>query len=341
MSEVKNVTITVPVGLNGWQQTGSVVINGMKVEFPMGVETQVPETAAALLKELIEAAEKRAETVPATNDYKGSLTVPAGHTLRVEKGANFLNYGESVETRDILPETVLKGLEDDTNDGIPESYELPDPWTHEPHAGAVWIINYNGKDYECEAMDFNSLNPNMPAGAIFAFGNTSALGSDGIPPMNTDIPFCLMAMANEFGEGEGQYGAVYPMPINSMPSVTLSIREKVKVASAGGGIVFVNVAIGDQKDDANGDIYAVEYDVISIDKTFDELKEAINRGSLVQLNAQNPDYLASYYLQLVAFENDTISFAVVILGKQMVCRVMKSEFDAANVKTACEIGIVQ
>lgn len=241
MSEVKNVTITVPVGLNGWQQEGSVVINGMKVEFPVGVETEVPETAAALLKELIEAAEKHAETMPANNDYKGSLTVPAGHTLRVEKGATFLNYGESVETRVILPETVLEGLEDDTNDGIPESYVLHDPWTHEPHAGAVWIINYNGKDYECEAVDYGSLIAEMPAGMIFVFGNPSALGSDGIPSINTDIPFCLMAMANEFGEGEGKYGVVYPLPINSMPSVTLTIREKVKVASADSDTVILTL----------------------------------------------------------------------------------------------------
>lgn len=183
--------------------------------------------------------------------------------------------------RVILPETVLKGFEDDTNDGIPESYQLPDPWTHEPHAGAVWIINYNGKDYECEALDFGSLNPETPAGMIFVFGNPSALGSDGIPSINTDIPFCLMAMANELGEGEGQYGVMYPLPINSMPSVTLSIREKVKGESAGGKFI-VRVTKGEQMESSPmPQVFPVAF-TATMDKPFSEVLDATKSGKQVE-----------------------------------------------------------
>lgn len=53
----KYVTITVPKGLNGWVYSGNVTINGIKVEFPVGVETSVPEPAAAMLNAMMKAME--------------------------------------------------------------------------------------------------------------------------------------------------------------------------------------------------------------------------------------------------------------------------------------------
>ena len=212
--------------------------------------------------------------------------------------------------RVILPETVLEGFEDDTQDGIPESYALPDPWTHEPYAGAVWIINYNGKDYECEAMDFNSLNPALPAGAIFVFGNTSAIGSDDIPVINTDIPFGLVAMANEFGEGEGQYGTVCPLPINSMPSVTLSVREKVKVASAGGsGSFTVSATITTMSDD-NLTGYAI------FDKTFAETLAAVKAGRYVTCRVDVGDSVM-HIVPACGYGSDFVEFILTVNGMQL------------------------
>lgn len=40
------VTLTVPKGLNGWQDRGLVIINGKSYTFPVGIETEVPQPVA-------------------------------------------------------------------------------------------------------------------------------------------------------------------------------------------------------------------------------------------------------------------------------------------------------
>lgn len=221
MSEVKNVTITVPVGLNGWQQEGSVVINGMKVEFPVGVETEVPETAAALLKELIEAAEKRTENVPANNDYKGSLTVPAGHTLRIEKGAKFLNYGDEEVVN--LPATEAIVMNDSGDMG------LTTPWTVEIETGKTYTVNYNGTDYECLAIDMSAINPEAPAGTC-VLGNVQAMIEMEIEGNNPDAPFVLIATSNALGAAGGAYAQV--SPLDGAESVTIAVYSIGKTSQS-------------------------------------------------------------------------------------------------------------
>jgi len=56
--------ITVPVGINGWVYAGSVTINGVTVDFPIGIPTSVPEPVAELLKKFI-ALEEDKNKVPA------------------------------------------------------------------------------------------------------------------------------------------------------------------------------------------------------------------------------------------------------------------------------------
>ena len=60
----KMVTITVPVGLNGWQTRGRVIINGREYTFPIGVETQVPEPVAAHINKLIKMEEEDKPELP-------------------------------------------------------------------------------------------------------------------------------------------------------------------------------------------------------------------------------------------------------------------------------------
>lgn len=271
MSEVKNVTITVPVGLNGWQQTGSVVINGMKVEFPVGEETQVPETAAALLKELIEAAEKRGENVPANNDYRGSLVVPAGHTLRVEKGANFLNYGDSVETRVILPETVMHKGEDNGNTIFLLPTKPSAPFEH----GKTYGIGYNGTVYECVAINLGTALDGVADGQ-FVFGNVGASGMPDVPDFNPDAPFFMLAVPE--GQPDGETGTTYAMllTLDGAEAVTLSITEKVKVESAGGGVFNVRTTATVYKTDTG-------HDFTAFDKTYAEMAAAHEAGGHVRL----------------------------------------------------------
>lgn len=82
------VEITVPTGTNGWLYSGEVIINGVKVRFPVGVPTSVPEPAAALLKKMIELEQAEdANTAKPQNHYVGDVTIPAGKTLTLEEGA--------------------------------------------------------------------------------------------------------------------------------------------------------------------------------------------------------------------------------------------------------------
>lgn len=60
------VAITVPKGLNGWQNRGKVIINGRKFLFPVGVSTMVPEPVAFYVEESIkrEEANNRPPSMP-------------------------------------------------------------------------------------------------------------------------------------------------------------------------------------------------------------------------------------------------------------------------------------
>ena len=77
----KMVEITVPVGINGWVYAGSVTINGVTVDFPIGIPTSVPEPVAELLKKFI-ALEEDKNKVPAQDaGGGGGFVVTATVTL--------------------------------------------------------------------------------------------------------------------------------------------------------------------------------------------------------------------------------------------------------------------
>ena len=88
----KMVDITVPAGTNGWVYSGEVIINGVKVKFPVGTPTTVPEPAAALLNKMIELEkEDDLNTAKPNNHYIGDVTVPEGKTLTIMKGAKVVD----------------------------------------------------------------------------------------------------------------------------------------------------------------------------------------------------------------------------------------------------------
>ena len=70
----KMVKMTVPVGLCGWQQRGSLTINGRTTEFPVGVETELPEPVAERIKALIADAEEKAEHVQPLQPWMQHVT---------------------------------------------------------------------------------------------------------------------------------------------------------------------------------------------------------------------------------------------------------------------------
>ena len=294
MSEVKNVTITVPVGLNGWQQTGSVVINGMKVEFPVGEETQVPETAAALLNELIEAAEKRAEdTAKPNNHYVGAVTIPAGKNLTLEEGAG-IKRADKV----ILPETVLEERSDDDN------FDLHTPWAENIETGKTYNVNYNGTTYACTAIY------NETAGlASNLLGSTDAFGIEG---GNPDAPFTMMCFPNEMQAED------WPMVgiLNSLDgatSVTLSVVEKGKAVSVGGvRVIKMTVA---SMDESTGEIY------LNTPVGYNDIKNLIAMGVMPTVNVGMGE--ESYYLSLIK-DSTIIIFGAYVDGVSLMLSVAET-----------------
>ena len=141
------VSITVPTGTNGWLYSGELTINGVKVRFPVGVPTSVPEPAAVLLKKMIELEqEEDANTAKPQNHYVGDVTIPAGKTLTLEKGAKFVdNSGPSEVVT--LPETEFDPVPDE--EGM---FFSTTPLSATPTAGATAKVTYNGVGYECSVL---------------------------------------------------------------------------------------------------------------------------------------------------------------------------------------------
>lgn len=78
------VDIFVPMGLNGWQYSGRVRINGREYVFPVGKKTQVPEPVAVLLQKMIDE-EAMLETIKAKNQHhkpnQAYVTDPSGNPV--------------------------------------------------------------------------------------------------------------------------------------------------------------------------------------------------------------------------------------------------------------------
>ena len=249
------VEITVPTGTNGWLYSGEVIINGVKVRFPVGTPTSVPEPAAVLLKKMIELEqEEDANTAKPQNHYVGDVTIPAGKTLTLEKGAKFVDNSGPSEVV-ILPETEIAAISESPITTAPNAM---------PVVGAVCTVTYNGTAYDCPAV----------AAAItaevtgVAFGNTDALG---IPGGNANAPFMVVLLGTPMDvEGVSVYGMLMPMEEFAEGTyVTLSIVEKAETASAGGGVFIVHGTTADMKS-------------VTLDKTPDEAMAAAQAGQHVE-----------------------------------------------------------
>lgn len=253
------VEITVPTGTNGWLYSGEVIINGVKVRFPVGVPTSVPEPAAVLLKKMIELEqEEDANTAKPQNHYVGDVTIPAGKTLTLEKGAKFVDNSGPSEVV-ILPETEYPG------GGMDTQIPITTPLSAMPTPGATAIVTWNGTEYACQiARQTESGNDG------YLMGNFEAMGAP-YGGSNPDAPFVVALVPAGMG---GMYGII--MPVEEVASITLSIVQVGAAGggSAGGGVVTATAVIGDGPS------------VTSIDKTYSELLSAVKAGKYVQMMAK-------------------------------------------------------
>ena len=247
------VEITVPTGTNGWLYSGEVIINGVKVRFPVGVPTSVPEPAAVLLKKMIELEqEEDANTAKPQNHYVGDVTIPAGKTLTLEKGAKFVDNSGPSEVV-ILPETVLTASEE-TGGQAP----IMTPLSATPTEGATAKVTYNGTEYICTnvCVEEDGIRSYM-------LGNLDALGT--FSGGNPDAPFVVALIPDGV---DGAYGIV--MPMDGATSITLSIVQVGAASggeSAGGGYLYFTGTATMNSNTNNGEA--------TLDKTFAQVLAAI------------------------------------------------------------------
>lgn len=266
------VSITVPTGTNGWLYSGELTINGVKVRFPVGVPTSVPEPAAVLLKKMIELEQKEdANTAKPQNHYVGDVTIPAGKTLTLEAGAKFVDNSGPSEVV-ILPETELE--KDDF-------FGTATPLSATPTEGATAVVTYNGVAYESPVARVVDEGVEM-----FVAGNTELIG---IPGGNADAPFTVILMP---AAPDG--ATVVFTPTDDPTSVTISIVQ-VGAASGGesdgGGVFTVHATVGS------------DWTTVTTDKTVSEVMTAIKAGHHCEAKCSIP---GNFYIYL-PLAGDTIS----------------------------------
>lgn len=275
----KQVEITVPTGTNGWIYSGEVIINGVKVRFPVGVPTTVPEPAAALLNKMIELErEEENNTAKPDNHYVGSVTIPEGKTLTLAKGAKVVDEdgllgGSSTPAPVvILPETEALADGGEGEDG--SSFAIFTPPSTTPTEGATAIVTYNGVEYASPI-----LRAEDEGMAFYVMGNASLMGVAG---GNPDAPFVVVLIPDGM---EGLYGQV--VATDGATSVTISIVEKE----------------GASGDAAESPVVVVPFWVdnslnIKITKSFDEILALANSGKVVFLTGVFA--YSTWFMQLVA-----------------------------------------
>lgn len=312
------VDITVPTGTNGWLYSGEVTINGVKVRFPVGVPTSVPEPAAALLNKMIELEQEDANnTAKPDNHYVGSVTIPEGKILKLEKGAKvedpegILGGAPSAPAEVvILPETDIA----DTGDGF---YLFAKP-SVTPTDGAMCKVTYNGTAYDCPAMLMN-LQGTMPA---YIFGNTEVMG---LPGGNADAPFVFSLIPGGVGTPEDGYFYGVVEPMDGAESVTLSIVQVGGAASGGGsasasgGVVYVTVTTSDEQipieDPELSSMFQLMIPVVDTSSSLDEIENMVKEGKNVIAKAHLSLIGGYVFLPIVSMNDDgAITFSMYMSG---------------------------
>lgn len=167
----------------------------------------------------------------------------------------------------ILPEVTLEANPDEGG-----AANIFTPFSRYIEAGKTYVIDYNGADYECAALNIN--------GSI-AIGNLAAMG---VEAAASNEPFVMIAYTPAEVAEIGIYGTV--LALDGSASFTFSIKGEVLHAIPseylGGGTYFVTVtASGDNK--------------CTYDKPFGEIIDAINAGKQVFASFEGSNYPLSKF----------------------------------------------
>lgn len=187
----------------------------------------------------------------------------------------------------ILPETVLETIEG--------TFVGATPLSNVPTDGATAVITYNGVEYTSPIIY-------VAQNAIFAMGNTEALGLQG---GNADAPFMVALSPSGY---DGQYVSV--MPLDDATSVTISIVQ-VGAASGGdtGGYLYITGMAEDSEADSTN---------VTMSMPFEVVLAAVHSGKPVFCALHNfkGDTLI-YVLQVTGYSDWAVLF-VVDLGQNYI-----------------------
>ena len=159
----KMVKMTVPVGLCGWQQRGSLTINGRTTEFPVGVETELPEPVAERIKALIADAEEKAEHVQPLKPWMQHVTGADGvarwepridkpgdpHQYLTTDGDGKPHWEDKLAYDETRYATVVPTTHFTTWGSAPQSVNVENIVL--PRDGSTCRITLDEQVYECEA----------------------------------------------------------------------------------------------------------------------------------------------------------------------------------------------
>ena len=184
----KMVKMTVPVGLCGWQQRGSLTINGRTTEFPVGVDTELPEPVAERVKALMADAEEKAEHVQPLKPWMQYVTGADG-VARWEPRLAYA-YGEM---KTILPECTFS--EEDMS-------AMFTPLAEPLAIGKKYKVTWNGTEYMTTAQ-YVELEPGEYLTGMGNFGAVMGGTDTGEPFIFAENPDAAVASAG--------YWAVHPL----------------------------------------------------------------------------------------------------------------------------------
>ena len=116
----------------------------------------------------------------------------------------------------ILPETLLPA-EDDSGDGVDDTFLITSQWEIAPVAGQRYQVSYNGVVYECDAVAYTP--EGVPEGCV-VLGDATLPGLEG---GNPEAPFAFICVPNEIVAALGM--PIYGMDVASdgASAVTLGI----------------------------------------------------------------------------------------------------------------------
>lgn len=195
-----------------------------------------------------------------TTEMKTDLGLSALNTANAGKGLKVADdgtmaaekyqqpeWGSETAIVELLPETELSIMSEDEPMAIVQQKVTL-------IGGAVYTVNYNGTEYECTAYEGGE-------GGIVMLGNAAAVDGE-----DTGEPFFLAFYDDTIAAEIGYYEAVVPLDGSTM--FTLSIKGVVETIHAipvkylqNSTVMCVNLA-----------------DNSTADKTYDEIKEAVNAG---------------------------------------------------------------